>query len=262
MRALRAVSVLVLPLAAPAGAQQVPVRDSIPGTLVTFEMVPVPGGSVSFEAWDGTRSETVAPFLIGRTEVTWDMYDVFMFGLDGDAATGEADAIARPSPPYAVPDYGWGRSGYAAISVTYQGARRFAEWLSAVTGHTYRLATEAEWVHATNLAFGEAPLAPEAVGKVAWHRGNAGERTHPVGSRDPDALGLFDLLGNVAEWVVTESPRPIARGGSFMDAATDLGPHRWEAQQDRWTERDPQLPRSAWWLTDGPFVGFRLVREP
>ena len=57
-------------------------RESIPGTLVTFDMVPVPGGSITV---DGKTIE-VRPFYIGRTEVTWDMYDVFALGLDAPKA--------------------------------------------------------------------------------------------------------------------------------------------------------------------------------
>jgi hypothetical protein len=87
------------------------ITDSIPGTLVTFDMVPVPGDP---------------PLLIGKTEVTWDEYDVFAYRLDqptinlppaDTARPGLADATARPSRPYGAPDYGWGHQGYPAISI-------------------------------------------------------------------------------------------------------------------------------------------------
>jgi len=54
----------------------------------------------------------------------------------------------------------------------------------------------------------------------------------------------------------------VTRGGSFRDAPGTLGPSARTVQDDSWNERDPQLPKSRWWLSDGPFVGFRLVREP
>ena len=202
------------------------------------------------------------PFYIGRTEVSWDMYDVFMHKLDAKRSTPAADAIARPSMPYAVPDYDWGHAGFAAMSITFHAAQRFAEWLSAKTGHKYRLPTEAEWEHAAKLAAGSAPLTRARIDAMAWHSDNAEGTTHAMASKQPDALGLFDLFGNVTEWVVTGEAVAVTRGGSFRDDPATLGPALRLPQKREWTERDPQLPSSRWWLTDGPFVGFRLVREP
>jgi len=248
--------VLLLAQAAPPAAPQA-YRESIPGTLVTFEMVPVPGGTVTIDG----KQVKVEPFLIGKTEVTWDMYDVFELALDtAKGSTGSpADAIARPSRPYAAPDYGWGHAGNPAISIARTGAQAFAEWLSAKTGKKYRLATEAEWAHAAQLATKNGA----SIDQLAWHEGNAEAKTHPVGTKKPDALGLFDLFGNAAEWVTTGDPEAyVTRGGSFRDPAKALGPNARALQDDSWNARDPQLPKSRWWLSDGPFVGFRLVREP
>jgi formylglycine-generating enzyme required for sulfatase activity len=232
-------------------------RESIPGTLVTFEMVPVPGGSITLDG----KPVTVEPFYIGRTEVTWDMYDVFALKLDGPKSSGGADAVARPSHPYGAPDYGWGHAGYPAISVTRAAAQAFCDWLASKTGKPYRLATEAEWLRAARLGAGDAPLTGDRRNALAWHRGNATETTHAVGSRKPDNLGLFDLFGNAAEWVTTADGRLVTRGGSFRDRADVVGPGARAEQDDSWNERDPQLPKSRWWLSDGPFVGFRVVRS-
>ena len=228
-------------------------RETITGTLVGFEMVPVPGGSVTVEG----AAIAVEPFLIGRTEVTWDLYDVFAQGLDGKDNTG-ADATARPSSPYGAPDYGWGHAGYPAISVTRQAAEAFCAWLSRKTGKTYRLPTEAEWLRAAELAAGK-NAAPADLEPLTWHSGNAGGTTHPVATRKPDALGLSDLFGNAAEWVMPADGTLVTRGGSFRDPLNATGPAA-RAQQDyTWNDRDPQLPKSRWWLSDGPFVGFRIV---
>jgi formylglycine-generating enzyme required for sulfatase activity len=222
-------------------------RESIPGTLVTFEMVLVPGDD---------------PLYIGRTEVTWDMYDVFALGLDAPAKTGGADAIARPSQPYGAPDYGWGHAGYPAISITRNAAEAFCEWLSGKTRKTYRLPTEAEWTRAASGAAGSGVMSPDRRDAAAWHAGNASGRTHPVAARTADALGLFDLFGNAAEWVTTADGTLVTRGGSFRDPIGAVGPDARAVQDDSWNERDPQLPKSRWWLSDGPFVGFRLARKP
>jgi formylglycine-generating enzyme required for sulfatase activity len=230
-----------------------PVRDSIPGTLVTFDMVPVPAGTATVDG----KPVPVGAFLIGRTEVTWDMYDVFALGLD--APKGGTEAIARPSRPYGAPDYGWGHAGYPAISIARTGAEAFAEWLSAKTGKKYRLPTEAEWIRAAQLAAPGGSISPD---ELAWYKGNANGTTHPVGTKKADALGLFDLFGNAAEWVATSDGTAVTRGGSYLSAADAVGPTARLTQEDWWNERDPQIPKSRWWLSDGPFVGFRLVREP
>ncbi len=221
-------------------------RETIPGTLVSFEMVALPG------------SATQPAFHMSRTEVTWDLYDVYALNLDSaDARPAGVDAVARPSSPYGAPDYGWGHAGFPVISVTRQAAESFTKWLSLTTGREYRLPTEAEWHHAATLAAAGTP----ALDAHAWHAGNANGRTHAVGTRRPDALGLFDLFGNAAEWVMTEGDALVVRGGSFRDAVTVVGPAARAVQDDTWNERDPQLPKSQWWLSDAPHVGFRIVRR-
>ena len=221
-------------------------RETIPGTLVTFEMVLVPGDD---------------PFYIGRTEVTWDMYDVFALSLDAGSKTAGADAVARPSQPYGAPDYGWGHAGYPVISVTRNAAEAFCGWLSKKTGKPYRLPTEAEWTRAAAAASGSR-LEATRRDTLAWHRANSSAQTHPVAKRTADALGLFDLFGNAAEWVTTPDGTLVTRGGSFRDPADALGPDARAIQDSSWNERDPQLPKSRWWLSDGPFVGFRLAHKP
>ena len=222
-------------------------RETIPGTLVTFEMVAVPGG------------EGVRPFFLGRTEVTWEMYDAFTLARDEKPAPAGADAVARPSKPYGAPDYGWGHAGYPAISIAREAADAFAVWLTKKTGKAYRVPTEAEWAHAAALAVKGGGA--EGLDAIAWHRGNAVSRTRPVASARADALGLFDLFGNAAEWVDAGEGARVTRGGSFRDPLASLGPAMREEQDDSWNERDPQLPKSKWWLSDGPFVGFRLARS-
>jgi formylglycine-generating enzyme required for sulfatase activity len=227
-----------------AQSQPTTYRESIAGTLVSFDMVLVPG--------DGRQSA----FYMGRTEVTWDMYDVFFLGLDGDAPQPAGiDAIGKPSNPYGAPDYGWGHAGYPVISVTRQAAEAFTKWLSLKTGQEYRLPTEVEWQYAADRAW-----AGRTANDVAWHAGNAGMVTHPVSARAADALGLFDLFGNAGEWVLTPDQSLVIRGGTFRSGPDTIGPSARAEQDETWNERDPQLPKSQWWLSDGPHVGFRLVR--
>jgi len=255
------VAVLASALPAAGLAAQAIERDSVPGTLVSFELVLVPAGAVTVDHAGTPQRVEVPAFWIGRTEVTWDLYDVFALGLDSGATPPGADAVARPTRPYGAPDHGFGHQGYPAISIARQGAEAFCAWLSARTGKRYRLPTEAEWLRAAALGLGE-PLVSDRRDALAWHAGNASGMTQPVATKAPDALGLFDLFGNAAEWVMTGDGSRVARGGSFRDGAAVVGPRARVAQDYTWNERDPQYPKSRWWLSDAPFVGFRVVREP
>ena len=234
--------VLACLLVAPHAGAQESYTDSVPGTLVRFEMVKVPGTSI----W------------IGKTEVTWDLYDAFALSRPDTTEQRRAvDAVARPTRPYGAPDYGWGHAGFPVISLAYTAAQAFCEWLSARTGKRYRLPTDAEWERVAQIAaVGKSPV------DLGWHAGNAGGTTHAVGGKSADAVGLHDFFGNAAEWVTVTSGRPVVRGGSFRDAPTAIGPSARAVQNDTWNERDPQIPQSRWWMSDAPFVGFRIVREP
>jgi len=93
--------------------------------------------------------------------------------------------------------------------------------------------------------------------------GNAQKKTHPTGTKKPNAFGLQDLMGNVWEYALEyhDGPdyAPVLRCGGWPTPGKEL---RFAARQQilpEWYERDPNRPRSMWWLTDGTFVGFRIV---
>ena len=240
--------------------------DSIPGTLVAFEMVRVPGGTVTVETPEGgTRQVSVEPFWMSKTEVRWDAYDVYVYGLDRDEGgqeEREVDAVSYPSKPYVLPGEDFGHQGHPALAMTRKAAEEYARWLSAKTDREYRLPTQAEWKHACLL--GKKRLENQrGLGAYAWYEANAEGQTHPVGALEPNGLGLYDLRGNVAEWVAawsTDAERPpVARGGAYDSDAGEVGCEARRTQTSAWNASDPQLPKSQWWLSDAPFVGFRLV---
>lgn len=247
--------IVPLLLVVPALAAQQPtmVRDSLPGMRLSWELVEVPGGTVVL----GGDTVMVEPFLIGRREVLWDLYDIFYLRLDvprGDRDT--VDARLRPSRPYGAPDRGFGHRGYPVISVTYGATTRFVRWLSERTGHRYVVLTDAQWQRAADLAAPDG-VAPDA---AAWTAEDGDATTRRSGSAASDALGLFDLFGNAAEWVIGADESPWLRGGSYLDSmVTTATRHR---QEPGWNQTDPQIPKSRWWLSDGPFAGFRIARMP
>lgn len=227
-------------------------RQEIPGAAFAFEMRRVPGSA------DGS----IKPFWIGVTEITWEAADAYIYKLDeerGKPLPGGADAVTRPSKPYLPPDRGFGHDGFPAITMSFQNAQGFCEWLSGHSGRKFRLPTEAEWEHAC-LA-GEDRSAPSGTDGAAWHAGNSGKAPHAVAQKQPNAWGLFDMLGNVQEWCVATDGTGVTRGGSYLDDDGEVSPEGRELPSKAWNASDPQIPKSKWWLADAPFVGFRVVCE-
>lgn len=221
--------------------------QEIPAAAFRFEMMPIPGSP------DGA----IKPFFMSKTEITWEAFDIFVFRLDEDLKPLDADAVTRPSKPYLPPDRGFGHEGYAAISMSFANAAEFCRWLSARSGRKYRLPTPEEWEYACSAGGEAGPL-----GDYAWFADNAGGTPHPVGTKRPNAWGLFDMRGNVMEWCRDGSGAGVACGGSYKDAAADVTCASRQAANPAWNSSDPQIPKSKWWLADGPFVGFRVVCEP
>ena len=214
----------------------------IPGTEVSFSAVYVPGDP---------------PLWVGTHEVTGAEYAVFRRPrLDSPATadpgrTLDVDAVTRPSPPYEDPAHGLGAPDRPATGMTRLAALRYAHWLSLKTGRLWRLPTEPEWERACRAG---GTGVPEDAAEAAWFIGNSAERLHAVGTREPNAWGLYDMLGNAAEWT---DPSRVARGGAFDDDMPDCSTR--EAATPAWKARDPQIPKSRWWNTDSQHVGFRLV---
>jgi len=274
----------------------------IPSTEVGFKMALIPAGSFQMgspvteenrEEDEGPQMEVkVESFYIGVHEVTFEEFNIFREKELDLAPEGredwDADAFARPSPPYEDPTFGMGKEGFPAVSMTQFSALQYCKWLSDKTGEFYRLPTEAEWEYAcragstTTYYYGDDT---EMIDDYAWHYDNSSEKYHKIGSKKPNAWGLYDMLGNVSEWTLDQykkdayatisaemaaeinpwiqptrlHPRTV-RGGSWDDSKED---HRCAARirsSGKWKERDPQIPKSFWWNTDSPFVGFRLVK--
>jgi formylglycine-generating enzyme required for sulfatase activity len=236
----------------------------------------------------------VGPFWMAKVETTWDLYDLYWKDeniTEGDKRRNEPvvtkDALTRPTPPYSDETFGHGREGKPVLGITHHAALMYCQWLSRKTGKPYRLPTEAEWEYACRAGAATAyPWGndPEKLGDYAWYGKNAEEDTHEVGKKQPNAWGLYDMLGNVGEWCVDHySPtdyqqykggpvsnpvrKPTAfkysyvvRGGSWADPADRCRSAARRGSDKTWLKRDPQRPQSIWWMTDADFVGFRVVR--
>jgi formylglycine-generating enzyme required for sulfatase activity len=287
-------------------AEMKPYTDAIANTEVTFDLVPIPGGKFVMGSPDsevgrkddeGPQHEIeIQPFWMGKCEVTWNEYEIWMFNLDIQrrdlnkvAATEDekhADAVTRPTKPYTDMTFGMGKEGFPAICMTQLAAKTYCQWLTAKTGHYYRLPTEAEWEYACRAgskaaySFGDDP---QKLGEYAWYFDNSEDAYHKVGKKKPNSWGLHDMHGNVAEWVLDQyipdyyrqfagkrSKNPWAiptklypqavRGGSWDDDPARLRSAARRGSHKDWKQQDPQLPQSIWYFTDALFLGFRIVR--
>jgi formylglycine-generating enzyme required for sulfatase activity len=224
----------------------------VPGALTEFadcagcpQMVVIPAGEFTMgspPSEQGAETQhrvTIAtPFAVSKFEITFDEWDV---------------CVAEGGCGGHRPDHqGWGRGRRPVISVSWNDAKAYVDWLSRKTGKTYRLLSEAEWEYAaragttTMFSFGDAISPREANfdGSVDGSGPSDLNRqmTMPVGSHAPNAFGLHDMHGNVSEWVedcwhddyTTGAPTDgsawlegncggrVVRGGSWEDSEAEL----------------------------------------
>lgn len=274
-------------------AQEITTYDqAIPGTSITFKMAAIPAGKFTIgspvtEKGRGTdegpqKNITLSPFWMGVKEVTfteWDSYfkDVTL------PQTKNLDGVTRATPQYIDLTWGMGRDGkHPTNSMSHAAAMVYCKWLYTKTDIFFRLPTEAEWEYACRAGSTSNPF-EKGVNNLKEHgyfKENSNGKFHHVGQLKPNAWGLYDMLGNLSEWTLDQydpayyekisSQDPVtipatkypktAKGGSYMDEGKELRCANRLASDVKWNQRDPQIPKSKWWLTDGMFVGLRLVR--
>lgn len=224
-----------------------PITIEVPKTTLSIELMPVtmPDGST---------------MLVTRREIEWPLYDTYVHGLDQEspATPDDAGIVTRPTKPYINMDRGWGHTNYPAMGMSHLAAQEFCTWLGHKTGRTFRLPTEAEWEAIAE----QSGTTPENVDARAWHLGNTSDTTEGRALKEPDDLGLYDLLGNVGEWCTDEDGKAIVRGGSYMDEDYLLSPKARQKPHRSWNSTDPQIPKSKWWLADCTWVGIRPICVP
>jgi formylglycine-generating enzyme required for sulfatase activity len=267
--------------------------QKIPGSTLTYKMVPIKGGTFMMGSPASEKNRkpdegpqkriTISPFWMGAFEVTHDQFGIF-YKNESLTQGSKVDAVTRPTPQYIDLSWNMGKEGgFPVNSMSVDGALMFCRWLYQQTGIFYRLPTEAEWEYACRAGSSSAYFFgndPAKLKDYAWFNTNSGKKYQKTGLKKPNPWGLYDILGNLGEWTMDQYsdryfdtvrnndpavmptsryPRSI-RGGSYMDEATALRSAARRYSEASWNKRDPQVPKSRWWLTDGMFVGFRIVR--
>jgi formylglycine-generating enzyme required for sulfatase activity len=273
------------------------------GEEVSFTMVAVPGGEFLMgspdkepgrkEDEEPQHSVRLSPFYLSSTEITLELFSIFYRETmtekkdqpDDPLAAG-VDAITGPTPIYGDLSMGMDPD-HPAVGMSWLTTFTFTKWLSKRTGKKYRLATEAEWEYAcragTTNVFGATGL-EDGLGNVAWWDDNSDGMPQSVAAKEPNAWGLYDMSGNVREWVhdfynpkayseqsssnPVENPEGpdsgrvhVARGGDYNSFPEELRCSSRAFQMPDWRDLDPQIPKSKWWLPFMDIIGFRVARS-
>lgn len=156
---------------------------------VSFDMVFVEGGTFQMGSNDDgfwekpVHQVTLSNYYIGQTEVTQQLWQ----------------AVMGSNPSYS----GFKGAKNPVNCVSWNDCQEFVRKLNSLTGGSFRLPTEAEWEFAArggNKSRGYKYSGSDNPGSVAWYEDNSGFEVHPVGSKSPNELGLYDMSGNVDEW--------------------------------------------------------------
>ena len=197
---------------------------------VSFDMVEVRGGTFRMgttseqvsDSWDNEKpvlSVTLSGYYIGKTEVTQALWK----------------AVMGSNPSF------WKGDNLPVEQVTWNECQEFIRKVNSLTGENFRLPTEAEWEFACrggNNSRGYKYSGSNYIDNVAWYDGNTGHKTHPVATKLPNELGIYDMSGNVwercSDWygkyssgAQTNPKGPydgwdrVDRGGSWHDGARD-----------------------------------------
>jgi formylglycine-generating enzyme len=301
------------------GKFMVPYTSTIPGTSVKFKMIPIPGGEFVMGSPDSEeghkpeegpqRTVKVDPMWVSESELTWAEYKTFMgtytifkqlksSGIRKIDADNRVDAITVPTPLYEPSHtYEYGDDpAQPAVTMTQYSAKQYTKWLSGLTGIQYRIPAAAEWEYAaragstTAYSFGDNAADLE---KHAAFADNAPDGAAKINSFAPNAFGLYDMHGNVWEWVIDEvlvdgypktdgtitwvdsiawpttATGRCVRGGGFQSdavecrSASQMASIDLDDQVGDWKDDDPNFPHSPWWFTSDPArsVGMRIVRS-
>ena len=271
-------------------------EETVLGPEKTLKMVAIdPGNYAMGDTNDefGTKKDQspkhrvyVEAFWMSDKEISWDIYQEFLY-RDKDHILADdygdvildIDGLSAATMPYV----NFNKPGYPVINVTQYAASMFCKWLSAKTGRFYRLPTEAEWEYACRAGtITPYSFHPSLIDEYAWYADNSKGTFHQSGLKKPNPFGLYDMHGNVAEWVLDhydpkgynsnldsghfflrkESIYPrVFRGGSWRDTWEVLRSSERKYSSAQLKKRDPQLPKSLWWHTDASHIGFRVVRS-
>ncbi len=214
--------------------------ECIPNSSVSFKMIAIKGGKFPMGSSEKenyvkpdekpVRNVSISPFFMAEVEVSWDAFWTFYGSTLSEGRidpakikehnAGNPDAISGPTPPFGIPDQGWGSGDRPAITMTHYAAQTYCQWLSKMTGKKYRLPTEAEWEYSCRAGtetpyffegdphkFSKAGLRSKIFGvdtsiinTYTVYAYNSAGKTQEPSFVMPNPFGLKNMSGNVLEY--------------------------------------------------------------
>ena len=238
-------------------------------------MVVIPTGSFDMgSSGSNEKDESPArriaigqPFAMGRSEITRGQFAAFVSATRHDG--GDKCLVLTDNKWEELSGNNWHNPGYPqddshpVACVNWIDAQAYVKWLSLQTGKHYQLPAESQWEYACRAGERTEYCGSDNVDSVAWYDQNSGKSTHPTAAKQANAFGLFDMNGNVGEWVedsyhdhydgvpddgsawAGDSSKRVLRGGSWLYSRTSA----------RAAFRSVSAPEYRYFDT-----GFRVVR--
>jgi len=193
-------------------------RDTLKDGSLGPEWVQIPGGTFQMGSNDGESDEkpvhlvTVKSFAMGKYEVTRGEFRKFVeaTSYQTEAEKGDGCFAWTGSEWKQDSSFNWKNVGFTqddehpVVCVSWNDAKAYVKWLSEQTGKDYRLLAEAQWEYACRAgSTGKYSFGDDAnqLGSYGWYDKNSDSKTHPVGEKQPNKFGLYDMHGNVWEWL-------------------------------------------------------------
>ncbi|MCF6311314.1 MAG: formylglycine-generating enzyme family protein [Verrucomicrobiales bacterium] len=276
----------------------------IPKTGVPYDMVAIKSGSFLMGSPDDEKGRQkdegpqhkvkVEAFWMGKYEVTQKQFIQFALTKNTPYRTRHGSLFRQPSlqspdslitaisapseyAAYKFFSFAQNENNLPVTEITQHAASKFCQWLSAQTGHYYRLPTEAEWEYACRAGTATSYSFGNDIKQLKDYAVFDAEQYSLVGSKKPNPWGLYDMHGNVMEWCLDQYqtvsyrinnktypakqlyPRVI-RGGSWYDYSDELRSAARFHSENTFKQNDPLTPKSYWHLSDASWLGFRIVR--
>ncbi|MBI3480610.1 MAG: formylglycine-generating enzyme family protein [Nitrosomonadales bacterium] len=239
------------------------------------DMVVIPAGSFDMGSYGSDEKDekperriTIEqPYAIGKIEITRGQFAAFVSATHYDA--GDKCLMLADGQWEEFNGKNWRNPGYAqddnhpVACVNWSDAQAYVKWLSQQTGKHYQLPGESQWEYACRAGMPGEYCGGDNVDSMTWYEQNSGNATHPAAAKQANAFGLYDMSGNVGEWLednyhgnysglpsdgsawTGESATRVMRGGSWASQPRGV----------RAASRSASAPEYRYYDT-----GFRVVR--
>lgn len=219
------------------------------------------------------HSVELKAFQISKYEVTVAQFRAFVQDTEYKTSAEKVGYCLSAETSGKRTGYSWRKLGdnYPVACISWEDTQAFIAWLNKKQGDGYRLPTEAEWEYACRVTDDYSYCGSNNLDQIAWYGGNSRNEPHTIGRKQANAFGLFDMTGNVAEWVadcMSNYQYTPKDGTAYLDCMSENNKDiKYVFRGGSWlyTSGDTRPLRAAYRSFDSPTksfdnIGFRLAR--